>query len=67
MNVERIPVVLDVWVDCPRCGRRPKFQDALTLKSVDATPLLLKAPYLCERCGSSRAFFVLKREPRSIH
>jgi hypothetical protein len=21
VNLERIPMVLDAWVDCPRCGR----------------------------------------------
>lgn len=67
MNFEGIPVVLDVWVDCPHCGRRLKLQDALTLKGFTSTPLTLDAPYLCERCGSSRAFLVLKRQRRSIH
>jgi hypothetical protein len=67
MNLEGIPMVLRAWVDCPCCGRRLKVQDALTLNGLDATALMLKAPYLCERCGSSRAFMVLERQPRSIH
>ena len=67
MNLELSPVVLDVWVDCPHCGRRLKLQDAVTLKGLDATPLIRKVPYLCERCGSSRAFLVLKRQRLSIH
>jgi DNA-directed RNA polymerase subunit RPC12/RpoP len=67
MKLERIPVVLDMWVDCPRCGRRLKLQDALALKGLDAIPLILEAPYLCERCGSSRAFLVLKRQPCPMH
>jgi hypothetical protein len=58
---------IQAWVDCPRCGRRLKLRDALTVPSLDATLLMLKAPYLCERCGSPRAFLVLERQPRSIH
>jgi hypothetical protein len=67
MNLEHIPVMIKVWIDCPRCGPRPKFQDAVTLNHLDATPLLLKSPYACERCGCPQAFLVLERQPHSIH
>jgi ribosomal protein S14 len=62
-----LPVVLRAWTDCPTCGRTDRLTKAFRLDENIATPLVMKAPFTCERCGTHRAFLVLERTAQSIH
>ena len=67
MKHQTLPVILRAWIDCPNCGRTDRLVKAFRLDENIATPLLTKAPFICERCGTHRAFLVLERTAQSIH
>jgi hypothetical protein len=67
MKRQTLPVILRAWIDCPKSGRTDRLVKAFRLDENIATPLVTKASFICERCGTHRAFLVLERTPQSLH
>jgi hypothetical protein len=60
-------MLLRAWIDCPTCGRMDRFTKTFRLDANWATALFTKAPFICQRCGTHRAWLVMKRTPQAIH
>jgi hypothetical protein len=67
MKHPTLPVILRGWIDCPQCGQADRLIKTFRLDESFATPLLTKVPFICQQCGTQRAFLVLERIPQSIH
>ena len=60
-------MLLRAWIECPACGHMDRFTKSFLLDLEIATPLGTKAPFICQRCGTDRAWLVMQRSPQAIH
>jgi hypothetical protein len=44
-----------------------RFTKSFPLDAEVATPLLTRAPFICQGCGTHRAWLVMERTPNAIH
>ena len=61
------PMLLRAWIECPTCGHMDRFTKTFPLEAEVATPLTTKAPFICQRCGTDRAWLVMQRTSCAIH
>ena len=59
MERATVPVELNAWIDCPRCGKIHKLSRDFRLPEQIAGPLHEKVRYRCERCGRAEAYLYL--------
>jgi hypothetical protein len=67
MQPKLMPILLRAWIECPACGHMDRFTKAFRLDAEVATPLFTKAPFICQRCGTHRAWLVMERTALAIH
>jgi hypothetical protein len=67
MRRNTVPVQLNAWIDCPRCGRIDKLSREFRLPKDIAGPMQLKVPFCCERCRLAAAFLYFDRTVSTIH
>ena len=60
-------MLLRAWIECPSCGHMDRFTKTFSLDLEVATPLTTQAPFICQRCGTQRAWLVMQRSPHAIH
>jgi hypothetical protein len=62
-----VPVQLNAWIDCPRCGRIDKLSRNFRLPKDIAGPMQMKVRCRCERCRRAAAFLHFERTVSTIH
>ena len=67
MRQKSVPVQLNAWIDCPRCGRIDKLSRDFRLPKDIAGPMQITIPYRCERCRRAAAFLHFERTVSTIH